>query len=315
MAAIRSCGGAFVANAPRRSFGTGAGVQSALRNRHGTIQSNHFSVSRMDPPVSHREISLRAASPSVLSSVTTPLQPLVVCGPSGVGKGTIISRYMERRNAENNQPNGLPNFGFSVSHTTRQPRPGEIDGEHYHFVTREFMLDKIELGSFFIEHAEVHGNLYGTSFQSISDVSSVATNDSEITNISSIDQQCLLDIDVEGVRSIKMFQSKQHDEMKNEPTLGKDRSTQQYLTSKSDSIPELDAKFIFIAPPSVDALRERLVGRGTETSETLERRFQNAKAELEYGMEPGNFDAIVVNDDLDKACEEFEKIIEEMYVS
>jgi len=269
----------------------------------------------MDPPIFHRGASLRALSSSVLSSTTTSLQPLVVCGPSGVGKGTIISRYMERRNAESSRPSGLPNFGFSVSHTTRQPRPGEIDGEHYHFVTREFMLDKIESGSFFIEHAEVHGNLYGTSFRSISDVSDVMENDSEITDVSSIDQQCLLDIDVEGVRSIKAFQSTQKDERKSQPMLGKDRSTQQYLMSKSDAIPELDAKFIFIAPPSVDVLRERLLGRGTETSETLERRFQNAKAELEYGMKPGNFDAIVINDDLDKACEEFEKIIKEMYVN
>lgn len=293
MAAIQSCGGAFVAITPRPLSTTW--VRSALRTEHaGPIQPNYFSKSKSALPILlHRGASLRAVS----SSATTT-SPLVVCGPSGVGKGTIISRFMEGKNAENSR---LPKFRFSVSHTTRQPRPGEIDGVHYHFVTREFMLEKIESGSFFVEHAEVHGNLYGTSFQAIFDVSNA--------------ESCLLDIDVEGVRSIKEFQSRQQREMKNKPILGGGRSTQQYLSNESGTLPELDAKFIFIAPPSVDVLRQRLAGRGTETPETLERRFLNAKAELDYGMHPGNFDGIVVNDDLDQAFADFEKIVEEMYVS
>lgn len=306
-AAIRSCSGAFVTNSPRPLSTSSGGVRLALRSiRH----QNYSSKPNGALPILHRGVSslgATASSSPVVPTSTSHLQPLVVCGPSGVGKGTIIARFMEARNE------GLPKFGFSVSHTTRQPRPGEIDGVHYHFVTREFMLDKVESGSFFIEHAEVHGNLYGTSFQSIFDVSNVSSDDSEIKDVSGMDQQCLLDIDVEGVRSIKEFQSRQLKEMQNEPILGKERSTQQYVSDKSSSIPILDAKFIFIAPPSADVLKERLAGRGTETPETLERRFQNAKAELEYGMEPGNFDATVVNDDLDQACEEFEKIVEEMY--
>lgn len=287
MAAIRSCGGAFVTNAPR-SLWSGR-VQSRLRNRHGAIiQSNGFSASPTDPPTPHGGKSRRAPPSPAPGSAAAPLRPLVVCGPSGVGKGTIIARYMERRSAETARPPGLPDFGFGVSHTTRRPRPGEVDGEHYHFVTRDFMRDKIESGpgSFFIEHAEVHGNAYGTSFRSVSDASGAAG-----------DRQCLLDIDAEGVRSIKLFQS-----------------AQRSLTGKGGSVPEIDARFVFIAPPSVDALRERLVGRGTETPEALERRFRNAKAELEYGMEPGNFDAIVVNDDLDQACEDFDRVVREMYI-
>lgn len=209
------------------------------------------------------------------------------------GKGTLISKFMEGKNATK--------FGFSVSHTTRDPRPGEVDGVHYHFVTRDDMLEKIETQSF-IEHAEVHGNIYGTSFQSIFDVTH------------SGDKQCLLDIDVAGVRSIKEFQSTQQQQQQ-ESQSEKTGSTQQYLSSSDDdALPKLDAKFIFIAPPSIDALKDRLLGRGTETPETLERRFTNAKAELDYGMEPGNFDAIVVNDDLDKACAEFEKVVESMYL-
>ncbi|KAL7524834.1 hypothetical protein ACHAXR_000736, partial [Thalassiosira sp. AJA248-18] len=301
IAAIRSCGGdAFVTNAPR-SLGTG--VRSALR----IDPDPHYSPkSRSNLVTSHRGVSIRTVSSYGLRSA---LQPLVVCGPSGVGKGTIISRFMEGKNTEDSMPSGIPKFGFSVSHTTRQPRDGEIDGVHYHFVSREYMLEKIKAVSFFIEHAEVHGNLYGTSFQSISDVANVVS-DSDNTN-----QQCLLDIDVEGVRSMKEFQSRQQEEMKNESILGKEGSSQHLFTkNESSTLPELNAKFIFIAPPSLDVLRERLVGRGTETPETLERRFQNAKSELEYGMQPGNFDAIVVNDDLDKACAEFEKVVKEMYV-
>ena len=318
-AAIRSCSGAFVTNSPRSSrLGAATGVsRSSLWNKKycgSTRRQNHSILTnnaRNNNGLSSLRVTLSPSFSSMADSDfanTTPLQPLVVCGPSGVGKGTIIGRFMDANH--NNHLSGIPKFGFSVSHTTRQPRPGEVDGVHYHFVTREFMEDKIEAGSFFIEYAEVHGNMYGTSFQSILDVSS------NVVDSDGIEQQCLLDIDVEGVRSIKDFQCKQKQAKKNEPTLGKERSTQQYTSSdksSSDSLPTLDAKFIFIAPPSVDVLRERLTGRGTETPETLERRFQNAKAELEYGMEPGNFDAIVVNDDLDQACVEFENVVKGLY--
>ena len=96
--------------------------------------------------------------------------PLVVCGPSGVGKGTIISRFIESLSLSSNtstQQQELPEFVFSVSHTTRQPRPGEINGMHYHFVNITYMKELIASQSYFVEHAEVHGNLYGTSFESM----------------------------------------------------------------------------------------------------------------------------------------------------
>lgn len=233
-----------------------------------------------------------------------------VCGPSGVGKGTIINRYMEESTKTSSS---LPKFGFTVSHTTRRPRPSEENGVHYNFVTRDFFQEKIGSGDFFIEWAEVHGNMYGTSFQAISDVSKVSPDESEIRNGGFEETHCLLDIDVEGVKSIKAFQQRQEERLKLEPTLGKDKSTQQYQAYSNNELPQLQAKFVFIAPPSVDALRERLLGRGTETPATLERRFQNAKAELEYGIVEGNFDAIVVNDDLDRACEEFITIVKSMY--
>ena len=80
-------------------------------------------------------------------------QPVVFCGPSGVGKGTLIDMLMKR--FPNNQ------FGFSVSHTTRKPREGEEDGVHYNFTNVDKIKGEIEEGKF-IEYAEVHGNYYGT---------------------------------------------------------------------------------------------------------------------------------------------------------
>mmetsp|Transcript_43659 Transcript_43659/g.92809 ORF Transcript_43659/g.92809 Transcript_43659/m.92809 type:complete len:92 (-) Transcript_43659:280-555(-) len=84
---------------------------------------------------------------------STPPRPVVICGPSGVGKGTLIELLQEHF------PAGK--FGFSVSHTTRKPREGEEDGVHYHFSTVDSMKEEIEAGKF-VEYAEVHGNYYGT---------------------------------------------------------------------------------------------------------------------------------------------------------
>lgn len=87
--------------------------------------------------------------------------PLVFAGPSGVGKGTIISALMKRYPSV---------FGFSVSHTTRAPRAGEENGVHYHFVQKDEMELGISKGEF-IEHAAVHTNFYGTSFKAVEKVS------------------------------------------------------------------------------------------------------------------------------------------------
>lgn len=104
----------------------------------------------------------------------------VVCGPSGVGKSTLIRRLLA----------DFPDrFGFSVSHTTREPRPGERDGVDYHFVSRELMQREIQAGNF-IEHAEVHGNLYGTSVAAVESVMGGG-------------MVCLLDIDIQGAESIR----------------------------------------------------------------------------------------------------------------
>eukprot|EP00752_Nemacystus_decipiens_P012433 g11015.t1 len=176
------------------------------------------------------------------------IDAVVVAGPSGAGKGTIIRRLMEL----------FPNqFGFGCSHTTRDRREGEQDGVHYHFSSLESMREAVARGDF-IEHAEVHGNLYGTSVAAVADVTRRG-------------QVCLLDIDVQGVRAVKMS--------------------------------SLRPKFVFIAPPSLEVLETRLRNRGTEDEESLATRLHNAREEIEYGNAEGNFELVIENDDLERAVD------------
>ncbi|MEW6501918.1 MAG: guanylate kinase [Thermodesulfobacteriota bacterium] len=103
----------------------------------------------------------------------------VISAPSGAGKTTLLKRIMAE----------VPNLGFSVSHTTRPPRPGEGNGVDYHFVSREEFLAMREAGAF-LEWAEVHTNLYGTSRQAVADKLATGVD-------------LFLDIDVQGARQIK----------------------------------------------------------------------------------------------------------------
>ncbi|EAW69852.1 guanylate kinase isoform X2 [Homo sapiens] len=107
-------------------------------------------------------------------------RPVVLSGPSGAGKSTLLKRLLQEHS-------GI--FGFSVSHTTRNPRPGEENGKDYYFVTREVMQRDIAAGDF-IEHAEFSGNLYGTS--------KVA-----VQAVQAMNRICVLDVDLQGVRNIK----------------------------------------------------------------------------------------------------------------
>jgi len=182
---------------------------------------------------------------------------------------------------------GSNKFGFTVSHTTRSPRPGEINGVHYHFTTMSSMENAIDKNEF-LEYAHVHGNMYGTSLSSL-------------LYLQEEEKLPLLDIDVQGVKKIKECQELQQQQQQQQGGTGIDGKI------------ELEAKYIFIAPPSLDSLLQRLVSRGTETEESIQRRSKNAVAEMEYGMTEGNFDAIVVNDDLDQACKDFNDVINRMY--
>ena len=181
-------------------------------------------------------------------------RPLVVVGPSGVGKGTLIA-MLQREFPDK--------FGFSVSHTTRSPRPGEVHGTHYNFVDKSTMERDIENGKF-LEYAHVHQNIYGTSFAAVKTV----TKSGKI---------CLLDIDVQGAELVK----------------------------KSD----LNAAYVFIAPPSMEELERRLRGRGTESEDAVLKRLENARKEMAKKDVEGFFDAVIVNDDVDKAYEALKSVI------
>uniref|UniRef100_A0A5F8H4W0 Guanylate kinase n=1 Tax=Monodelphis domestica TaxID=13616 RepID=A0A5F8H4W0_MONDO len=133
------------------------------------------------------KLAATGASATVSASATgawatgmTGPRPVVLSGPSGAGKSTLLKKlFQEFGNI----------FGFSVSHTTRNPRPGEENGKDYHFVTREEMQRDIDAGEF-IEHAEFSGNMYGTS-------------KAAVQAVQAMNRICVLDIDLQGVRNIK----------------------------------------------------------------------------------------------------------------
>lgn len=107
-------------------------------------------------------------------------RPIVLCGPSGSGKSTLLNKLLK------DYPH---RFGFSISHTTRQPRPREVDGKDYHFISREMMEADIKQGKF-IETATFSGNMYGTS-------------KAAVENVQTDGKICILDIEVQGVKQVK----------------------------------------------------------------------------------------------------------------
>jgi guanylate kinase len=175
---------------------------------------------------------------------------LVLAAPSGVGKTTLARRLVASSDR----------FVFSISATTRAPRPREREGVEYFFVSDgdfEAMIDAGELA----EWATVHGHLYGTPRAALEAAASKG-------------EHIVLDIDVQGARQIK------------------------------DSVP--DARLIFILPPTVDVLMQRLKGRGTEVAREVEQRLRSALHELQAASE---FDHWVVNDDLDQCLQKIERIV------
>ncbi|XP_002737679.1 guanylate kinase-like isoform X2 [Saccoglossus kowalevskii] len=180
-------------------------------------------------------------------SELTP-RPIVLSGPSGTGKSTLIKKLMNEFKEY---------FGFTISHTTRKARPGEKHGQDYYFTNREAMEEAVSRNEF-IETAEYSGNLYGTSKKAVEDVLSKQ-------------KICILDIDMQGVKNVKQT--------------------------------NLKPRYIFIKPPSMEALEERLRGRETETDESIQKRLCSAKAELEYAL-TGAYDVMIINDDLEIAYEE-----------
>ena len=184
---------------------------------------------------------------------------LVVTGPSGVGKGTLIRALQER----------LPGLELSVSATTRRPREGEVDGRDYWFFSPEEFDERLRAGEF-LEHATYAGNRYGTLRSEVERVAEAPDGD----EASARPRRLVLEIEVDGARQVRR------------------------------KLPE--AIQVFIAPPSLEALRTRLIGRGADSAAEIEDRLEVAGRELAAREE---FKHVVVNDRLEDAVEELTSLV------
>ncbi|KAF8072379.1 GK1 [Scenedesmus sp. PABB004] len=227
-----------------------------------------------------------------LSGIRTPI---VVCGPSGVGKGTLIAKLMAR---------WPDRFGFSVSHTTRAPRPGEAHGSHYYFTDPGAMTQQVGAGMF-LEHAVVHGQMYGTSLAAVARVSSEG-------------KHCVLDIDVQGAaqarhpprraRSGAAQARRSAPRPARAPAYAPTRRRVRAAQVRASALGR-GCLFIFIAPPSHAELERRLRARGTESEEKIRERLANAQAEIAKAQDPGLFDHTLVNGDLEAAFAQLQALI------
>ncbi|MBW1689267.1 MAG: guanylate kinase [Deltaproteobacteria bacterium] len=177
-------------------------------------------------------------------------QIFVITAPSGTGKTTLIRAVRDKVSA----------IGYCVSHTTRKPRSGELNGTHYHFVTRKEFEQMIDAHRF-VEWAHVYGHLYGTSYSSM---------ESELSS----GEDLLLDLDIQGAEAIKRH------------------------------FPE--SLSIFVLPPSMEVLEQRLRGRATDKGKDVDLRMKKAAKEI---RRCGKYDFIVVNDDLVQTVREIGAII------
>ena len=167
---------------------------------------------------------------------------LMIVAPSGAGKSSLVNALLQED----------PALKLSLSTTTRLPRPGEVEGKDYRFIALEEFIAEREQGNF-LEHAEVHGNFYGTSRAWIEGQMKAG-------------HDVILEIDWQGAQQIRKM------------------------------IPEV--QWIFIFPPSFEALEERLRKRGQDDEATIQRRLAAAHLELQHAHEA---DFIVINDDFERA--------------
>ena len=173
---------------------------------------------------------------------------LLITGPSGVGKGTLVHRLLVRH----------PELWLSVSATTRAPRAGEEEGRHYFFLSRAAFESQVALGGF-LEWAEFAGNLYGTPRAAVQERLQAG-------------RTVVLEIELEGARQVRR------------------------------SFPS--GFQVLLRPPSFEELERRIRGRATDSEAAIVQRLERAREELQAEAE---FDAVVVNDDLERALAELER--------
>ncbi len=173
-----------------------------------------------------------------MSTPTSTGYLYVISAPSGAGKTSLVQRLLAE----------LPQVSVSVSHTTRSPRPGEVDGKDYHFVDHAQFEQRIAAGEF-LEYAQVFDHYYGTSRTTVS---------------AHLDRgdDVILEIDWQGARQVRSQFS--------------------------------GVQGVFILPPSLAALDQRLRSRGQDTPEVIEQRMRQALAEMSHYDE---FDYLIINDD------------------
>lgn len=180
---------------------------------------------------------------------------VIISGPSGVGKKTVLDKVMSDSSL---------NLTYSISMTTRNMRPGEVDGKDYYFVSNEQFDDAIKNGEL-IEWAEFCNNKYGTPKRAL---------ESQIA----LGKNVILEIEVVGALNIlNMFKKE-------------------------------DLLSIFIIPPSLEVLRQRLLNRGSENEETINKRVDRAREELEVKK---HYQYVVINDEVDRVVAEIKNIIKE----
>ena len=176
---------------------------------------------------------------------------IVLSGPSGVGKGTVRKEIFSQ---EGN------NFDYSISMTTRQMRPGEVNGKDYYFVSKEEFEKEIADGGM-LEYAQYVDNYYGTPLKYVNEMLDAG-------------KDVFLEIEVKGAMQVREKVS--------------------------------DGLFIFLSPPDLMELRQRIINRGTDDLETIDKRMEKAKDEIEMMQ---NYDYAVVNDEVTKAAEKIKTII------
>ncbi|WP_117002326.1 MULTISPECIES: guanylate kinase [Cysteiniphilum] len=167
----------------------------------------------------------------------------IVSAPSGAGKTSLLKALIETNDG----------VAVSVSHTTRKPRPQEVNGQHYHFVSHE-VFEKMITEDDFIEYAKVFDHYYGTSKASVDALTQKGLD-------------VILEIDWQGARQAREI-------FKN------------------------NCVSIFILPPNLDALHERLVKRAQDSQEVIVRRMQDAQNEASHANE---YDYVIINDNFNEA--------------